>query len=726
MENKINRILSVAFLLIFLFPTANSSSSFVNLPTNQTGPNSSSDIKALYVEDMDRFVILLTDLIYYLSPTVLDLNDDGVLETIIIGDIPGEDGVKMFLLNKDRLVSGWPKTLLWDMSEIEVLGRMDLNASDPSIITKYTKTEDDERITSFFAINRKGDINTTFGFDLPGEYIQGAMMHDLNQDGEKEIVITRRNSSMIYYIDRQGQNMTNWPMQVNDTISFIPPLAEDITGDGEPEIIATTDNGFVFAWHLNGTLVDGYPLRFPIKVIHPLEELREMPMIGDFNNDGDMDLFIASTFSILYGICLNPSNNKTWSKSIPLPVYITTQGTSYDLDQDGKLEILQLLNDGLVVFSVDEVIEEEFYYLAGSGYIGTPAIADIDSDNLPEIILLSFYNAIVLEHNGEYKESAPNFLSFYDTVSPLIYDIDNDNEIEIVMLSAHGYVVIKETNDYGIAPWISDLGSPTHAPNIDSDNDGLFNHEEVILGSDIYNNDSDGDTILDGFEVNQYVLDPMVSDIDLDIDGDTLSNIDEVDTYLTHPLNPDTDFDSLLDGEEIFVYFTNPFSSDSDEDGIPDDYEIDHDDILDPNNPLDAYEDPDNDGLYNVHESSYGTNPTNEDSDYDGLTDGDEVYKYYTNPLKDDADSDIDGDGLTNVEEVDVYGTDPSSPDSDEDGFSDGAEVAANSDPLDINSTPLDKNYTWAYSFLSIIPITAIAVPLIRRRKIRKRLLETE
>jgi hypothetical protein len=383
-----------------------------------------------------------------------------------------------------------------------------------------------------------------------------------------------------------------------------------------------------------------------------------------------------------------------------------------------------LSSDGLAVYRVegDEIVDV-FYYLAGSQYIGSPAIADIDSDNYPELVLLNTFYAVALEHNGDYIYSTPITFTVSDSVSPIIYDIDNDHEIEIVTLSAHGYIVIKETNDYGIAPWISDLGSPTHGPNDDDDKDGLYNHEEIFLGTNLLNNDTDGDTITDGLEVNQYVLDPLVSDLDLDIDEDTLSNIDEVDTYLTHPLNPDTDFDSLTDGDELFIYFTSPFTSDTDDDGIPDDYEIAYSDILDPNNPLDAYEDPDNDGLLNVHEASYGTNPISYDTDGDGLTDGDEVYKYYTNPLIDDDDADIDGDGLTNVEEVDIYGTDPSLPDSDEDEFWDGVEVEAGSDPLNPNSTPLDNNYTWAYSFLAIIPITAIVVPTVRRRKIKKRLL---
>ncbi len=726
MKNKNNLILAISFLSIIILCSSNNANALVN-QNYKTKLSDQSDIKTVYVEDLDRFVPLLTNLIYDITPTVVDLNDDGILETVIIGNIPGEDGVKMFFLNKDRLVSGWPVTLAWDMSQIEVLGRMDLNETYPSVITRYSKTVANKRVTSFFAINRLGQINTSFGFDLPGEYIPGTIMYDLNEDGHKEFVLIQSNSSMIYYIDHQGQNITNWPIQVNDTINYIPPLAQDITGDGKPEIIVTTENGFVFAWHLNGTLINGFPLKFPLNTEDPFEELWEMPMIGDFNNDGDLDLFVASTSGILYGLCLNPANNQTWSRAIPLPVYITTQGTSYDLDKDGKLEIIQLLSDGLAVYGVEgNEIVSKFYYLAGSQYIGTPAIADIDGDNYPEIILLSSFNVVVLENNGDFKDSTPVTFAVSSTVSPIIYDIDNDHEIEIITLTSHGYVTIKETNDYGIAPWISDLGSPTHGPNDDSDKDGLYNHEEIFIGSNLNNNDTDGDTIIDGMEVNQYVLNPLVPDLDADIDGDTISNIDEVDTYLTNPLNPDTDFDGLTDGEELFIYFTSPFTSDTDNDGIPDKYEIDHPSILDPNNPDDAQEDPDNDGLRNVHEASYGTDPLNPDSDFDGLSDGDEVYKYYTNPLIADADADIDGDGLTNVQEVDIYGTDPSNPDSDDDGFDDGVEVEAGSNPLDKNSTPLDVNYSWAYSFLAIIPITGIVVPVVRRRKIKKRLLEQE
>jgi hypothetical protein len=109
------------------------------------------------------------------------------------------------------------------------------------------------------------------------------------------------------------------------------------------------------------------------------------------------------------------------------------------------------------------------------------------------------------------------------------------------------------------------------------------------------------------------------------------------------------------------------------------------------------YMDSDSDGLSDVDESAFGTNPHDQDTDDDGLSDGEEVNSFSTDPLNTDSDSDgmqdgtevgndtwwlgepwngIDGtDTSINIPDVDPSTTtDPLDDDTDNDGLMDGQE----------------------------------------------------
>lgn len=75
--------------------------------------------------------------------------------------------------------------------------------------------------------------------------------------------------------------------------------------------------------------------------------------------------------------------------------------------------------------------------------------------------------------------------------------------------------------------------------------------------------------------------------------------------------------------------------------------------------------DLDADGVYDCFESKFGTDPVLQDTDSDGLSDGDELFTYNTHPLVADTDSD---------------------------GASDGDEVAAGTDPLIAETDNEDNN----------------------------------
>jgi len=182
---------------------------------------------------------------------------------------------------------------------------------------------------------------------------------------------------------------------------------------------------------------------------------------------------------------------------------------------------------------------------------------------------------------------------------------------------------------------------------IDSDGDGLYDHEEKVLGTDPKKADTDDDGLNDKIE-KDLGTDPLKADTD----GDGLSDSDEVNKYKTDPLKVDTDGDGLFDAEEVTKYQTDPLKTDTDEDGLSD-----KDEILKGTNPQKA--DSDGDGLSDADELSMKTDPLRADTDGDGLTDSVEITKG-TDPLKVDTDGDFMSDSIdpmpTNVFVPDVLG----------------------------------------------------------------------
>lgn len=179
----------------------------------------------------------------------------------------------------------------------------------------------------------------------------------------------------------------------------------------------------------------------------------------------------------------------------------------------------------------------------------------------------------------------------------------------------------------------------------DDDSDGLVNSKERALGTDPGSDDSDGDGLKDGEEVEHHRTDPGRSDTD----GDGLSDSKEVLVLGTNPGLEDTDGDGLSDGDEA-VRGTDPVNPDSDGDRLSDGAEV-----------------------------SAGSDPMKTDSDDDGLTDSDELKQYKTGVTIPDSDQ----DGLTDGTEVLTTMTNPQQADSDGGGMSDGSEVDRGSNPLD-------------------------------------------
>jgi hypothetical protein len=204
----------------------------------------------------------------------------------------------------------------------------------------------------------------------------------------------------------------------------------------------------------------------------------------------------------------------------------------------------------------------------------------------------------------------------------------------------------------------------------DGDGDGLTDADEILIGTNPADADSDDDGVRDGAEpsgAQDTDGDGLINALDPDSDNDGLfdgtelgqncndaatdrsrsrciADADEGATK-TDPLDRDTDDGSVSDGAEdknrngaIESMETNPTTGHGADDT--------------------AVSDRDKDGLSDEQEVHIGSNPDDADTDDDGLIDGQEL-----NPT-----DDTDRDGLINVLDAD----------SDNDGLFDGTELGQN------------------------------------------------
>lgn len=192
----------------------------------------------------------------------------------------------------------------------------------------------------------------------------------------------------------------------------------------------------------------------------------------------------------------------------------------------------------------------------------------------------------------------------------------------------------------------------------DADQDGLTDAEELRLGwfitvdnvlRRVFSNPNNPDSDFDGLP--DFVERAIRSDPNrVDTDGDSLSDFDEFADFerfaSLHALFPGF----VLDGSDSQRYGTNPTQSDTDGDGLRDDFEL-----------LQGY------AIRLPGETSFRqvfTNPLLADTDFDGVSDFDEKNRMFAGKAAptDATDPDSDDDGRTDGTERDT-GTNPLVPD---------------------------------------------------------------
>lgn len=187
------------------------------------------------------------------------------------------------------------------------------------------------------------------------------------------------------------------------------------------------------------------------------------------------------------------------------PKETSYQLTSYPSETPQFLCVSALLKDGTVIISNEVLfIESESRYFI-----------DSDSDIIPDIYELEF------------------------GTSPTREDTDGDGLSDYFeLISSMTNPLLRDTDANGVPD--SDE---------DPDNDALTNLDEFLSNTQPHNPDTDGDGLTDGFELLEFLSDPLLKDTDGDGLNDYLEHF-----FSTSPVNKDSDGDGILDSEEVFSH----------------------------------------------------------------------------------------------------------------------------------------------------------------------------
>lgn len=338
---------------------------------------------------------------------------------------------------------GWPVTIpvlpgrnWWPGPGRVVVSDLDNDKTFESMILMAGDT------SLFSAVNEDGSIRTQF--TIPGPIYESFSVSDLNDDKQKEIVLTvRRSSTDLHLIVLTANGSILWEKDLTNYLyDRVPPIIVDLDLDAKKEIIIKTEMpGTTITLIISNTGKTLYQWS-ENQVENVWSSIACYPIIGNFDSDRDLEFILPIWYSdgTKYYTYLRAYNKNGTKVSDSLD--LTMNAASFtpiaaDINFDGLDEIIGIdFDDNIYILDGQgEFILRKYV----SGAHGTPVISDLDNDGHFEIVFTTVSSAstgklyvmdlageIILEKKGEEVHSASRF-------SPVIGDIDGDHYMDIVL-----------------------------------------------------------------------------------------------------------------------------------------------------------------------------------------------------------------------------------------------------------------------------------------------------